>query len=168
MGDTRPTSRNADNFKLTKTRTETFKKSFIPSSIKIWNQSQAKNQTPNHADPLNNSKGNILFYEGPRDVNIKHAQLRMKCSKLNSHLFLLHVADSPACSCGFDNEDTNHYLLNCPLFNNERHHMLQAVFLHVNTITRNTLLFGCEELDHQGNLDIFTAVHHYINTTKRL
>ena len=38
IGITRPGSRHADDFKLMKTRTETFKNSFIPASVKEWIQ----------------------------------------------------------------------------------------------------------------------------------
>ena len=39
-------------------------------------------------------------------LGIRHAQLRMKCSRL--HLFSVHDVDSPACPCGHDCEDSNH------------------------------------------------------------
>ena len=38
IGSVRPTSRSADNFIIPKSRTETFKRSFIPSSIKLYNE----------------------------------------------------------------------------------------------------------------------------------
>ena len=100
-------------------------------------------------------------------MNIKHAQLRMKCSKLNYHLFLLHVTDSPACPCGFDTEDANHYLLHCPLYLVERQVMQQSVSNVIN-IDVNILLFGSKDLDFKTNQLIFTAVHKFINDTKRL
>ena len=65
---------------------------------------------------LHKVKPNELYYYGNRSTNIKHAQLRMKCSRLNAHLYNLHVVDSPGCSCGHDIEDNNHYLLICPLY----------------------------------------------------
>ncbi len=37
----RPQSRNADKFILPKTRTETFKSSFLPSTVKLWNMTPA-------------------------------------------------------------------------------------------------------------------------------
>jgi hypothetical protein len=99
VGDTRPASRNSDHFTIIKARTETFKNSFIPSGIKLWNSSLNKIQDVNDVN-YNSEPANTTFYEGQREVNIKHAQLRMKCSKLNAHLFALHVIDSPNCSCG--------------------------------------------------------------------
>ena len=59
-------------------------------------------------------KSNPLFYKGSRLNNIKRVQLRMKCSKLNADLFLLHVVDSPECICGNDVENSD-FLLNAHL-----------------------------------------------------
>ena len=42
-------------------------------------------------------KCNKLFIVGKE--NVKHAQLHMKCSKLNVHPFSLQVSDSGACEC---------------------------------------------------------------------
>ena len=111
-----------------------------------------------------------MFYEGHRDVNVKQVQLRMRCSKLNLHLFLLHVADSPSCACGFDVEDSNHFLLECPLFNAERQTMLQAisVILDIQNLHEETLLFGSDNCDLERNKLIFRAVHQFIKDTKRL
>ena len=57
-----------------------------------------------------------MYYEGSRINNIKHSQLRMKCSKLHADLFSLHVVDSPECICGNDVEDSEHFLFECPLY----------------------------------------------------
>ena len=59
---------------------------------------------------------NHLFYLGSHSENVKLAQLRMNCSKLNAHLFSLHVVDSPKCVCGCAVEDTSHFLMKCPLY----------------------------------------------------
>ena len=72
-------------------------------------------------------KANDLFNFGRRDVNIKHAQLRLQCSKLNFHLFNLHVIDSPSCDCGNAIEDCKHHFLHCPLYINQRRKMLQSI-----------------------------------------
>ena len=97
--------------------------------------------------------------------------MRMKCSKLRAHLFLLHVIDSPACSCGFDNEDNKHYLLNCPLYIIERQRLMQNISTMLNTPNidnENILLYGSENHNVNINKSIFRAVHQYIKDTKRL
>ena len=82
-----------------------------------------------YADSLFKKPRPPLLYYGSRTNNYKHAQLRMKCSrpKLNFHLYSLHVLDSPACPCGHDREDSNHYLLHCPLYFQARITMLNKI-----------------------------------------
>ena len=89
-------SRNPDNFYSMRASIETYRSSFIPSSVRLYN-------------------------------GVKHAQLRMKCGKLNFHLFSLHVVDSPACLCGHNREDSNHYLLRCPLYHQARNMLLNEI-----------------------------------------
>ncbi len=102
--------------------------------------------------------------------NIKHAQLRLKCSKLNSHLFDLHVMDSPACLCGHNVEDSVHFLLHCQLHANSRDKMLQTIndLLVDQNLNVNILLHGSEKLDFKINCDIFKAVHLFISESNRL
>ena len=94
----------------------------------------------------------------------------MKCSKLNFHLFLLHVRDSAVCNCGYDIEDENHFLLHCPLFMNERTILLQRLRHVINDVEIDCelLLNGCKDLELFTNQQIFIAVHNYIENTKRL
>ena len=110
-----------------------------------------------------------LLYHGPRSNGIKHAQLRMKCSKLNFHLKSLHVVDSPACPCGHNCEDSNHFLLYCPLYYQARNMMLNEI-RQVTTldISCDLLLYGAAELDVVKNCKVFDAVHKFIDTTGRL
>ena len=116
IGKERPNSRFPDNYLLSKVRTETFRQSFVPSTLSIWNNLPTDKQNLESVQDSCKFEPKKLFYFGNRLLNIKHAQLRMHCSKLNTHLFKLHVVPSPACSCGCDNEDSNHYLLHCPVF----------------------------------------------------
>ena len=93
----------------------------------------------------------------------------MKCSKLNAHLLTLHVVYSPSCSCGYDIEDTNHYLFNCPLYTFARNIIFNEIRTLCNIeITENILLEGKPELDYQTNKAIFLLVFGYIEETDRL
>ena len=111
-----------------------------------------------------------MFYEGERDLNVKHAQLRMKCSKLNYHLFLLHVTDSPAWPCRHNVEDSAHFLLYCPLYDVERQNMYNLIPNHVqiDSLNTETLLFGSEDYDLITNKCIFKAVQSFISESDRL
>ena len=114
-------------------------------------------------------KCNDLFYLGIRKFNIIHAQLRMKCSKLNADLFALHVIDSPACTCGHDLEDTSHFLLHCPLYIRSRHKMFTKLynFINADDVNMKTLLFGTESYDYELNCKISKCVHTFISESGR-
>ena len=100
----------------------------------------------------------FLFYHGSRSSGFKHAQLRMNCSKLNFHLFSLHVVDSPA--CGHDCEDSKHYLLRCPLFYQARNMLLNETReLIMTDISCELLLYGSADLGIEISKKVFDAVH---------
>ena len=52
IGDVRPQSRNPDNYYNVKARTETFRSSFIPSSVKLWNSLDVCDRTLTYVDCL--------------------------------------------------------------------------------------------------------------------
>ena len=92
---------NENDLKEMNGRSETFRGSYIPDAIKMYNN----NQKGNVIDGNNNitvKTNRKLFEYGNRTTTVKHAQLRMKCSLLSRHLYDLHVVESPACQCGFD------------------------------------------------------------------
>ena len=79
---------------------------------------KSSDRTLTYADELLKKSRSPLLYHGSRTNNYKHAQLRIKCSKLklNYHLCSLHMLDYPVWPCGHDREDSNHNLLHCPLY----------------------------------------------------
>jgi hypothetical protein len=111
-----------------------------------------------------------LYYLGERSVNVKHAQLRLKCSKLNAHLFLLHVTDSPQCACGHNIEDSEHYSLKCHMYMLFRRNMLTSIqnIVQIDNLSTDILLHGSNNLDVATNRNIFESVHKYIIDTGRL
>ena len=108
--------RNEYDLKEIKSRTETFRGSFIPDATKRYNNNQkgsVKDDNNNKAVTMNRK----LFEYGNRTTVIKHAQLRMKCSLLIGPLYDMHVVN---CQCGFHFEDSNHFFFSCPLLRAER------------------------------------------------
>ena len=93
-------------------------------------------------------------------------KLRMKCSKLFFHVFSLHVVDSPACPCGNYCDDSNHYLLQCPLFYQGRNIMMNEIGTLTTTDISCDLLYGSVELELSKS--VFDAVHRFIDDTDRL
>ena len=57
---------------------------------------------------------------GSKQGNILYTRLRVATSKLNAHLYQLQLADSPSCSCGYQFETTEHFILHCKLHDNPR------------------------------------------------
>ncbi len=104
-------------------------------------------------------------------------RLRVGFSPLNEHRFR-HNFDclSPLCICGVANEDNEHYLLHCPLFENARRDLfdqlgdipLLDVTVLDNEALGNLLLFGAEKLNIVSNRMILEATISFIEKTKRL
>jgi hypothetical protein len=170
IGDTRPASRYADNFYAFKSRTERYRTSFIPSATIMWNDLKLENRSTEYIKQQLSHQPILLYYEGTRSANVKHAQLRMNCSKLNAHLFSLHVIDSPQCDCGHNSEDCNHYLLECPIYFAHRQKMLQSLnnLISITDVHVSTLLYGCDKYDFKKNQSIVKAVHDFITESNRL
>ena len=169
IGTKRQQSRNPDNFYSMRARIETYRSSFIPSSVNLYNSLDIVDRSIKYVNSLMKRPWPSLFYHGSRSSGIKHAQLRTKCRKLNFHLFSLHVVNSPACPCGHDCEDSNHYLLQCPLFYQARNMMLNEIRrLTMADISCELLLYGSADLSITISKKVFDAVHRFIDQTGRL
>ena len=79
IGTKRPQSRNPDNFYSMRARIETYRSSFIPSSVRLYNSLDIVDRSFEYANSLMKRPSPSLFYHGSRSSDIKHAQLRMKC-----------------------------------------------------------------------------------------
>ena len=98
--------RNARKLRTFRCRTAKYQKSFLPNVVNLWNNLEEECV---QVDSLSSFKSKLtydrkvseLFLQGKRKLSMIHAQLRMCCSNLNSHLFSLHVVDSKKCPCGF-------------------------------------------------------------------
>ena len=52
----------------------------------------------------------IVYFYSNLWPPVHHSRMRLGCSKLNADLFCnLHVVDSPACSCGYETENAEHF-----------------------------------------------------------
>ena len=91
----------------------------------------------------------------------------MGCSNLNGHLYSMKIIDSPACLCGFINDNEFHFFLVCPLYNRPRL-TLQNAMGHIAPFTLRTLLYGNENLDITVNKRIVTETLGLLKTPKGL
>ncbi len=111
--------------------------------------------------PLNN---NI-----PRYSQIVIAQLRIGFSDLNYHLFNKGCAEHPLCFCGNVCEDTIHFRMICPLYDNIRTTLLtrlQQLNLHV-PINLKLLFYGNTWLTPDTNLLIQEHLSAYLLESRR-
>ena len=158
--------RNANNYKIPNSQTQLHRSSLLPSSAELWNKLDSSNRNNAYINSLCGVNCNPLFYLGPRETAIKHAQLRMSCSWLNGHLYNLHVIESPTCNCGHNNEDTNHYLLDCPLYIYERNILFGKIRNDgITVITEQILLYGAEESSFDTNASLFGIVFEFLEKT---
>ena len=74
-----------------------------------------------------------------RQEQIIMAKLRMQCSNLSEYLYSMKIIDSPACSCGFVNENEFHFLLVCSPYNRPRV-TLQNAMGHIASFTHKNLV----------------------------
>ena len=110
-------------------------------------------------------------------VGVRHlSKLRLKFSGLNEHRFR-HNFDclDPACLCGRANEDSEHFLLHCPIFEEARRDLLGNLsgIPRLNTTGLDSqslchlILFGNPDLTLIANRMIMEATTNYIKSTKR-
>ena len=162
-----------------------FENPFFPETITEWND---LDYSLGNAPSINVSKKNILKYFirlGPNKVfNIYNpyilkllTRLRLGLSHLRGHKFNHNFSDclDEICMCGKDIESTNHFLLQCSLFINERQAFMNKIRdigsslidQNKNSLC-NTLPFGTENMNDSKNTYILNAAIEYILSTERL
>ncbi len=164
--------RNNSDIAVPQIRLESYRRSFVPFAISLWNQLtlQVRNLKSieifkNHI--TDNKKCNILYYYGQRWPSVHHSRIRIGCSKLNYDLhFNLHVVEDPICDCRLGEEDAFHYFFKCPNYDDIRLKLFSCIAVY-SIVNLDTLLHGNSDLDIQKNNAIFGAVHDYITSSKR-
>ena len=165
--------RNVDHLQGIYGRTNKFRRSFLPSTIQIWNNLESDIRNMDSCDQFKNAinknlkNTNELYYFGMRKENILHARIRMQCSCLNEHLFNMYIVDSPRCVCGYATENSEHFLMHCPLFNTQRTTMLTNIQRLTDNVDIHTLLHGDNDISEEFNKEVFSSVHRFIIDTKR-
>ena len=113
-------------------RTEKYKKSLIPMGIRLWNNLPPNIQSMENVGEFKKAicttlPKNTLYYIGLRKFQIIHAQLRMRCSVLASHLYDLHVKESPNCFTCNVKEVCEHFFFHCELYRYPHYHLFEVV-----------------------------------------
>ena len=107
-------------------------------------------------------------------------QLRLGLSSLRSHKKRYGFADTPSaiCLCKRESEDTRHFLLSCPFYNNKRDVMKNSVneILLKNNLNYpenfplhelNLFLYGVPTISLSDNCSILMATLKFIKETNR-
>ena len=154
--------RDASNIRQPFSRTQLYYKSFLPSSIKLWNDLSPETREANSFMSFkcqvnkNINKPPRHYLVGDRFSQIQHSLLRTSCSSLNHHLFCKNIINDPNCHCG-SLETIKHYFFECQRYNQIREEMLNEISRYC-TASLNRLLFGDKHMNHNNNLAIFIAV----------
>ena len=164
-------------------RTEKTKKSFLYSTIFLWNNlSESTRESVTlvlfktallrerfYIPPVNR-----LVYLGDRYISALHTRLRLNNCGLNHYLFIMNCARSASCTCGALSEDVTHYLF-CPRFATLRASMLTSVMRLAGSVWNvlnisqqvDILLHGSRNLSFEANAAIFSEVQWYIGSSAR-
>ncbi|KAK3099985.1 hypothetical protein FSP39_012969 [Pinctada imbricata] len=168
--------RNSSNYRAPQLRLQSSFISYIPSTLRLWsNLSDETKDQPTYTkfksslDTLyeaNTNKVPSYFLVGDRKPNILLTRLRNTCSNLNADLFKVNLNNSPVCSCGSSIEDASHYLLLCPLYNEQRR-ILNSRLQPLYPLTLSDLLSGSTNLSLTENTYIQLAVQDFILASNR-
>ena len=166
-----------------RTRTKVFENSFFPYQIKKWLKLSEEIRS---IEPSKQFKKTILDFIRPKENSIYAihdisglkllTRLRLNFSHLNEHKFLHNFKDTinPMCSCGFEPETTDHYLLRCKLYTDLRLDLLN----NIHTINQylknfseeqlvNVLLFGSENFTLHTNANILKRTNEFLKAIER-
>ena len=116
--------RNEGDLRDPYARTVGYRKSFNPSTIRLWNElSMLIRNSPSLSNLKYQLKGimfprpNPLYSFGLGRAPVHLARLRMGLSGLNQHRHSYHYIPRPSCdSCGHRIEDIIHLFLHCPTY----------------------------------------------------
>ncbi len=175
--------RNSNHISIPKTHHVKTYNSFIPKTIRDWNNLGAikncksidgfktmyKREFFRRSNPIHNIDHN--------GGNIHITRLRLGLSHLKAHLYTHNLIDDPTCdNCKLEPESTAHYLLRCPVFAVQRAKFLSDLLtilendyladLRDNDIVE-LFLFGNDEFPHQSNLKLNEISQAYIIDSKR-
>ena len=182
--------RNTQTIDFPRCRLETYKKSFFPSCIHIWNTLpdtliNAKNYTTfkkeiKHHLNLGTGETEIsrLFYNSHDGFQGKIlTQIKLNLSPLKSQLFKYNLTDNPFCpSCGDSVETPIHYFMECNTHRENRQTMIKNLLkLNPNlslpsdflTFILNGSMGGTNEQRVRTNKAIFRHVSRYMFKSQR-
>ena len=124
---------------------------------------------------IRSSPNSVYNRDNPKGLKFV-TRLRLGLSHLREHKFKYSFQDTInlLCSCGIDIESTEHFLLHCPKFVNERRILLSTIgninyklLENTDSNLTQTLLFGNTLFDITDNTNILNAIINFILLTIR-
>ncbi|MCG8046320.1 MAG: reverse transcriptase domain-containing protein [Candidatus Thiodiazotropha endolucinida] len=165
--------RDSSNITVPFTRTATFKRSCIPSSIALWNNLDPSTRMKPTLSSFNYAlrfhaipKVPLYFIQGNRKLSVLHARLRNHCSNLNLDLHNNHIRDNPLCDCLRNVESAEHFFFECARFTAQRIVLFNST-RQFHPLNIGILLNGNEDLTLESNFSIFTSVQKFIKDSAR-
>ena len=146
LHDTNRKLRNSNAQTLPTNRITSFQNSFVPATTRLWNALPNHTRNEPSTIPFKNAVTRHLgvpapppyFSFGTKLGNKLHTRLRVGMSDLNAHRYPSQLSESPQCQCGSPNETVQHFVLNCPLYQNARIHLFRSISILID-INTNTL-----------------------------
>ena len=177
--------RNQDVVGRIGARTEQFQSGFYPHCLSEWNKLDPEIRTaPSVAvfkskllSKIRSPAQSVFGIHDPKGLSYI-TQLRFGLSALNFHKFKHNFRDTinPMCPTNDGVEDTEHFLLHCPSFDEERRDLLAGVFSLLrpygyinssNNFLTKLSLYGDKGLSNDVNRDILQLTLQYIHKTGR-
>ena len=161
--------RNSDDIRNFRARTNLFYNSFLPSTIRAWNElADEIKAAPSVASfkfrlNRNLTKPPKYYNSGTRQGQILHARLRMQCSSLNADLYRKNIVPSPSCTC-VEFESAYHFFFKCTNYSLARSRYLPN---NLNEFNTNDLLCGLSNVPDYENASLFSKVQDFILHSKR-
>ena len=168
-----------------RSRTEKFRSSFYPDCLFEWNNLDPELREPPSVSILKKKlflhirlpAKSVYGIHNPKGIAYL-TQLRVGLSKLNFHKFKHNFQDTvnPMCSINDGIEDTEHFLLLCNSFTEQRHDLLAGVndlleaYGYSEALDNNILqllLYGNKNFPLEANRLILNATMNYIFETER-
>ena len=181
--------RTGQNVSIPQQRTATYQNSFIPQSIKDWNeldnplrQAVSIDSFKEKLKHLIGFKTNKLFHHDSSKAAINLTRIRLGLSGLSSQRHDYNHIDTPVCpTCGAKSEDPLHFFLLCPTFEGPRPTLLHGIceILFRNNFDvdfrkrtfrkflMETMLRGSILLSESGNLQIMKCSESFIRASQR-
>ena len=152
---------------------------YFPSAITGWNNldphlRKSENVSVFKSNILTFTHNSVYTCHNPRGTCLV-TTLRLGLSHLREHKFKHGFQDTlnPLYSCGNDVESTEHFLLHCLQFVNERRTVLTtlgnfncSLLKYTSKVLTQTLLFGNTSLSPSDNSKILHATIDFILSTK--